>query len=77
MRRFKRVAIVGVGLIGGSFALALRRAGVAQNIVGVDRDSQALERATALGVIDTAAESSSDSLTNARLISHPFRVTAP
>ena len=28
MRRLKRVAIVGVGLVGGSFALALRRAGV-------------------------------------------------
>ena len=59
MKRFRKVALIGVGLIGGSFAMALRRAGAAVSIVGVDRDAQALERATALGVIDTAAESAS------------------
>ena len=58
MRRFKRVALVGVGLIGGSFALALRRAGAAGSIVGADRDPQALERAAALGVIDDAGSAS-------------------
>ncbi|MFS2116128.1 prephenate dehydrogenase/arogenate dehydrogenase family protein, partial [Herbaspirillum frisingense] len=34
---FKKVVIFGVGLIGGSFALALRRAGQAAHIVGVGR----------------------------------------
>lgn len=79
MRRFKRVAIVGVGLIGGSFALALKRAGVAQSIVGVDRDSQAVERATGLGVIDTAAESASDAARGADLIvvAVPVRAIGP
>lgn len=68
MKRFKRVAIVGVGLIGGSFALALRRAGAAGSIVGVDRDAEALARATALGVIDTAAESASEATRGAELV---------
>lgn len=45
------VAIVGVGLIGGSFALALRKAGYSGQIVGVS-SPQTLERAIALGAID-------------------------
>jgi prephenate dehydrogenase len=68
MKRFRRVALVGVGLIGGSFALALRRANAAASIVGVDRDAQALERATALGIIDTAAESASEAARGADLV---------
>ena len=68
MRRLKRVAIVGCGLIGGSFALALRRAGVVGTLVGVDRNAQALARAAALGVIDTAAESVSDAAAGADLV---------
>ncbi len=79
MRRLKRVAIVGVGLIGGSFAAALRRAGVVASLVGVDRNAQALERAAALGVIDTAAESVSDATAGADLVvvSVPVRAMAP
>ncbi|HEX4762750.1 MAG TPA: prephenate dehydrogenase/arogenate dehydrogenase family protein [Usitatibacter sp.] len=68
MRRLKRVALIGVGLIGGSFALALRRAGGATTVVGVDRDVQALERGTALGVIDTTAESVSEATQGADLV---------
>ena len=68
MRRLKRVAIVGVGLIGGSFAAALRRAGAVGTVVGVDRNAEALERAAALGVIDTAAESVSDAAAGADLV---------
>jgi prephenate dehydrogenase len=68
MKRFRKVALIGVGLIGGSFAMALRRAGAAVSIVGVDRDAQALERAAALGVIDTAAESASDAARGAELV---------
>jgi prephenate dehydrogenase len=52
---FSRVVIVGVGLIGGSLALALKRAGVAGHVVGVGRSAASLERAMALGVIDEAA----------------------
>ena len=79
MRRLKRVALIGVGLIGGSFALALRRAGGATTLVGVDRDVQALERGTALGVIDTAAESVSEATQDADLVvvAVPVRAIGP
>lgn len=52
---FSRVVIVGVGLIGGSLARALKRAGVVGEVVGVGRSPASLERALALGVIDRAA----------------------
>ena len=48
------VAIFGVGLIGGSFALALRRAGFDGRILGVDA-AETTRRARELGVIDEAA----------------------
>jgi prephenate dehydrogenase len=68
MKRFRRVAVVGVGLIGGSLAAALRRAGVAAAITGFDRDTQALERATSLGVIDAAAGSVTEAVRGADLV---------
>ncbi|CAJ91941.1 Prephenate dehydrogenase [Cupriavidus necator] len=52
---FSRVVIVGVGLIGGSLALALRRAGVVGTVVGVGRSPASLQKALDLGVIDEAA----------------------
>lgn len=48
---FKHIAIVGVGLIGGSFGLAVRRAGVCERITGWDR-KPVLDQALARGVID-------------------------
>lgn len=51
---FRTVTIVGVGLIGGSFALALRAAGFQGRIVGVSRPST-LDEALELGVIDAGA----------------------
>lgn len=48
------VAIVGVGLIGGSLALALKEAGVVDRILGFDRDATNLAQALQLGVIDQA-----------------------
>jgi prephenate dehydrogenase len=50
--RFRRVAIVGVGLIGGSIGMALRARGLATEVVGVDRSAETLARAQALGAID-------------------------
>ncbi len=49
------LAVVGVGLIGGSFAAALRRAGQAGRVLGVGRNAQSLVRAVELGLIDEAA----------------------
>jgi prephenate dehydrogenase len=55
MRRIEKLVVVGVGLIGGSFALALRRAGAVGRVVGVGRRPQTLAEARRLGIIDEAA----------------------
>ncbi|HWG85543.1 MAG TPA: prephenate dehydrogenase/arogenate dehydrogenase family protein [Deinococcales bacterium] len=51
---FNKVVIVGVGLIGGSIGLGLRGRFLAREVVGLDRDPEALTTALGLGVIDTA-----------------------
>lgn len=61
------VAIVGVGLIGGSFALALKEAGVAGRILGFDLDEHNLAQALQLGIIDHAC-SGAEELSDADLI---------
>ncbi len=48
-----RLGVIGVGLIGGSLARALRTAGCVGHVVGVSRDAAHLQRAQALGVIDS------------------------
>ncbi len=52
---FDRVVVCGVGLIGGSFALALKRAGLAGTVVGVGRHPETLQTAVTLGLIDEIA----------------------
>lgn len=52
-----RVGFVGMGLIGGSLALALKKAGFAATITAWDLDPDALDRALERGVIDSAADS--------------------
>jgi prephenate dehydrogenase len=51
---FDNVTIVGVGLISGSFALALKDRGIAENIIGVSRTQRSLDKAKELGIIDEA-----------------------
>lgn len=46
------LAVVGVGLIGGSFARALREAGQVERVLGVGRNAQTLDEARRLGLID-------------------------
>ncbi|MEK6300315.1 MAG: prephenate dehydrogenase/arogenate dehydrogenase family protein [Acidobacteriota bacterium] len=53
--QFRQLTVVGVGLIGGSFALAARRAGIAERVTGWD-SREVLDRAIALGVIDAVDE---------------------
>ena len=50
-----RLLVIGTGLIGGSFALAMRSAGCFSHIEGYDADVSAAARAAQLGVIDSAA----------------------
>ena len=52
-----RLCVVGVGLIGGSFALGLKEAGLVKHVVGVDHDPQNLDLALFTGLIDQAASS--------------------
>ena len=50
----ENVTIIGVGLIGGSFALALKEQQLAKNIIGVDASEKNIEKALTLGLIDEA-----------------------
>ncbi len=54
---FKQLGVIGCGLMGGSFALALKRAGLVKWVVGYSKSPSTTERAKKLGVIDVAAES--------------------
>ena len=49
---FGTIAIVGVGLIGGSIALAAKSCGAAQSVIGVGRDPRRIEQAHRCGIID-------------------------
>jgi prephenate dehydrogenase len=51
----QRLAIVGLGLIGGSFGMALRRADVVGEIIGIDTDPNAREDAVRMGAVHRAA----------------------
>lgn len=51
-----KTAIIGVGLIGGSFALALRDNGLSDHIIGVDNDEDNRRQALELGIVDEIAQ---------------------
>jgi prephenate dehydrogenase len=53
--RLERVAVVGLGLLGGSVALAARERGVAREVVGATRSSEARAQALASGAVDRIA----------------------
>lgn len=46
------VTVIGVGLIGGSMALALKEKGIAKKVIGVGRNANSINRAIELGIID-------------------------
>lgn len=52
----KKLAIIGTGLIGGSFALALKQAGAVGEVLGVGRNPASLDAAIERGLIDRAAD---------------------
>ncbi len=51
-----RLVVVGLGLIGGSFAKGIRESGLCHEVVGVDLDSQSRQLAVELGVVDRCEE---------------------
>ncbi len=72
---FNKVVVFGVGLIGGSFALALKKAGTVDEVVGVGRRPETLQRAQALGIIDTAGDAASVAGADLVLIAAPVAQT--
>ena len=55
MQRINKLVLVGAGLIGGSYTLALKAAGVVGSVVGVGRTRATMEEAKRLGVVDEIA----------------------
>jgi prephenate dehydrogenase len=68
MARIEKLVVVGVGLIGGSFALALKTAGAAGRVVGVGRGARNIRRALELKVIDAAGAFDRATLGDADLV---------
>jgi prephenate dehydrogenase len=54
---FEQLGLIGCGLMGGSFALALRRAGLVKRVVGYSKSPSTTQRALSMGVIDVEAPS--------------------
>lgn len=65
---FRRVAIIGVGLIGGSLGKALREKKVAREVIGVSRRKEALEAAVRLGAIDHGTQDITQAVAGADLV---------
>jgi prephenate dehydrogenase len=54
---FEQLGLIGCGLMGGSFALALKRAGLVKRVVGYSKSPSTTQRARQMGVIDIEAPS--------------------
>jgi prephenate dehydrogenase len=66
--RLDKIVVFGVGLIGGSFALALKKAGVVGEVVGIGRSQATLDEALRLGIIDRIGACDAATLRGADLI---------
>ncbi|MBI3231422.1 MAG: prephenate dehydrogenase/arogenate dehydrogenase family protein, partial [Burkholderiales bacterium] len=68
MEKINRLLVVGLGLIGGSFALALKRAGQVTQVVGWDRSPAVMQRALELGIIDQVPASLAEAMQGTELV---------
>lgn len=68
MRVFSRVAIIGLGLIGGSVAAAIQKRKLATHIVAYDQQGESLELALQRGIVNSAAPSIADAVSGADLV---------
>ena len=66
--KFQRLALIGCGLMGGSFALALREAGLVQHITGFSASEKTRKRALELEVIDQACTSVAEAVKGADMV---------
>ncbi|MDR2990948.1 MAG: prephenate dehydrogenase/arogenate dehydrogenase family protein [Burkholderiaceae bacterium] len=75
---FEQLGVIGCGLMGGSFALAVRRAGLVKRVVGYSKSPTTTQRALQLGVIDAEAPSMLRAISGSDLvlIAVPVAVTA-
>ena len=71
-----QLGVIGCGLMGGSFALALRQAGQVHRIVGHSRARASAERARALGVIDEVADTPAQAARGSDLVLLALPVSA-
>jgi prephenate dehydrogenase len=65
---FQKVTIIGVGLIGGSLALAIKKGGLARTVLGVDQQPDRLQKAVARGGIDAYTCNVSEGVEGADLV---------
>ncbi len=65
---YQRVAVIGLGLIGGSLARAIRENGLAVTVVGADKRGDELALGRELGIIDVAAGSVAEAVAGADLV---------
>ena len=65
---FPRIAVIGVGLIGGSLALAAKKRGLCRSVVGIGRRESSLRQALELGAIDEFTLSAEEGVKDADLV---------
>jgi len=65
---FDKIAIIGVGLIGGSLALKLREKGLVRTITGIGRTIENLETAKSLGMVDSYTQDAGEGVRGADLV---------
>ncbi|MEC7815683.1 MAG: bifunctional prephenate dehydrogenase/3-phosphoshikimate 1-carboxyvinyltransferase [Pseudomonadota bacterium] len=74
---FRQVAVIGLGLIGGSLASVIRKQGLAERVVGYDQRAEDLALGVELGVIDQAADTLEQAVSGSDLVvlAVPVRAT--
>tara|TARA_Y100000389_G_scaffold98701_1_gene95373 strand:- start:4528 stop:5448 length:921 start_codon:yes stop_codon:yes gene_type:complete len=65
---FEKVCIIGLGLIGGSIGLAIKRSNISNQITGYARSNSTLERAIELGLVDSVKDNLKDAVNNSDLV---------
>ena len=73
---FEQLGLIGCGLMGGSFALALKRAGLVKRVVGYSKSPSTTERARLMGVIDVEAPSALLAVSGADIVLLAIPVSA-
>jgi prephenate dehydrogenase len=68
MAKFKKIAIIGVGLIGGSIGLAIRRKKIAREVIGVFRHRSTMKKALKYRAVDKGAMDIREGVKDARLV---------